>query len=540
MCETSLTCAREQLLPLARDHLLPLIKEAVNMIRGVPKEIAEMKDELERIEDFIYEADRMADSQKDNTKHEIKAMIKQLIEASFYIQDVIDEYLIREEQQLPDPGCAAVANYCANYVKTKILRLHIAYKIQNIKSRIAEIKDTFQIHSFWEIGSSSSSESPNATLLQNLREAPFYMDGADVVGFDEPRQILIDWLVKGRAERTAVCLVGMGGQGKTTLAKQVFDNTKVVNHFDCHAWIIVSQSYNIEKLLRDILCQFYKQQRLDPDQRIHQMDRKSLVDEVRDYLLRKRYVVVFDDVWNINFWDDIEFAMIDKKNGSKVLITTRNMDVANACKTSSFVEVLQLKSLTKEQSLELFNKKAFHDLNGYCPENLMDISSKIIEKCNGLPLAIVVIGGLLSQKDRNKFEWDRFIEHVNSELNKDSRINRILALSYHDLPYNLKPCLLYFGMYPEDYTVGAKMLINQWIAEGFVKEDKVQTLEQVAEGYLIELIHRSLVQVVFMGVDGRPKLCCVHDLVHAMILEKCKDLSFCKNISGDGELSILQ
>lgn len=146
-----------------------------------------------------------------------------------------------------------------------------------------------------------------------------------------------------------------------------------------------------------------------------------------------------------------------KKIGSKVLITTRDINVANAFKRSSFVEVLELKSLNDDQSLELFNKKAFHDLNGYCPENLKDISSKIIEKCNGLPLAIVVIGGLLSQKERNKFEWDRFIEHLNSELNRDSRINRILALSYHDLPYNLKQCLLYFGMFPEDYIVNSKL-----------------------------------------------------------------------------------
>ncbi|CAI8596695.1 unnamed protein product [Vicia faba] len=128
------------------------------------------------------------------------------------------------------------------------------------------------------------------------------------------------------------------------------------------------------------------------------------------------------------------------------------MDVANACKTSSFVEVLQLKSLNIGFSLKLFNQKAFHDLDGCCPENLMDISSKLIEKCEGFPLAIVVICGLLSQKDRTKFEWDRFSKHVNSELDKDSGINRILALSYHDLPYNLKQCLLYFGMFPEDYV----------------------------------------------------------------------------------------
>jgi disease resistance protein RPM1 len=152
--------------------------------------------------------------------------------------------------------------------------------------------------------------------------------------------------------------------------------------------------------LKKILQELYKLKGQVPPQSIDQMDRDALVDEVKNCLQQKRYVIVFDDVWNIRFWDEIEFAMIDNKNGSKILITTRNMEVVNACKISSFVEVHNLKPLTKEKSLELFNKKAFHNLESCCPENLVVISSKIIEKCNGLPLAIVVIGGLLSRKDR--------------------------------------------------------------------------------------------------------------------------------------------
>ncbi|PNX56127.1 disease resistance protein rpm1-like, partial [Trifolium pratense] len=114
-CASVLSCARENLLPLARkhllplalDHLLPILKEAVNMIRGVPNdEIAHMKHELETIEEFIHQADKMADAEEYNPSDGTREKIKQLIEASFRIQDVIDEYINCVEQQLPDPGCA--------------------------------------------------------------------------------------------------------------------------------------------------------------------------------------------------------------------------------------------------------------------------------------------------------------------------------------------------------------------------------------------------------------------------------------------------
>jgi disease resistance protein RPM1 len=225
------------------------------MVRGIPKEIADMKDEIESIQEFINNADRLADAEEDNKSHGIRATIKQLIEASFRVEDVIDEYIVNEEQQTPDPGCAAGAIL----FNTMILRLKVAYTIQSIKTRINEIKVTsekdrgFQIQSSSEQGSSSSAVNPNSTLLENLRKAPLYMDENDVVGFEEPKDILIGWLVKGRAELTVVSVVAMGGQGKTTLAKKVFDNVKVVERFEYRVWITVSQPYSVEGLLRDML-----------------------------------------------------------------------------------------------------------------------------------------------------------------------------------------------------------------------------------------------------------------------------------------------
>ncbi|AES58973.1 NB-ARC domain disease resistance protein [Medicago truncatula] len=271
---------------------------------------------------------------------------------------------------------------------------------------------------------------------------------------------------------------------------------EVVGHFECRVWITMSQSYNIEVLLRCMLKKLHEQKVEFLPKDIYEMDRGELIFELRKYLQNKRYVFVFDNVWNTSFWDEIEYAMSDHKNGSKIFITTRNMDVAIYCKKSSFIQAFQF------------------DFEGCCPKELIDISFEIARKCKGLPLAIVTIGGLLSTKEKNAFEWQRFSENMTLELKNDSHLTGIKKI---------------LGF--KDYEVKSKRVIRQWIAEGFVKEESGKTLEEVAEGYLSELIRRSLVQVSSVSIDGKSKSCCVHDLIRIMFLEKCEDLSFFKHFN---------
>ncbi|CAJ2640042.1 unnamed protein product [Trifolium pratense] len=526
-------------LSLVIDQLIPLLRKETKLVRGIHKEFKDIKDELESIQAFIKDADKRAEG--DNTSEGVKTWVKQVREVAFRIEDIIDDYLIRvvQVQQPRVPGCVALLHK----LKTMIPRRQIAYEIQDIKSSVIGISERSKRYDFQrslEQGSSNSRGSRNANW-NDPRLAALYIEEAEVVGFEAPRKKLIDWMVKGREELTVVSVVGMGGQGKTTLAKKVFDDKDIIGHFDCRVWITVSQSYNAEGLLKDMLQKFYKQQGKVPPQSIYQMDRASLFDEVRNYLQQKRYVVVFDDVWSLHFWDDIKFSVIDNKNGSKILITTRNHNVMESCKRSSFIEVLELQPLTEDQSLEMFYKNVFRfDYGGCCPKELIDISYEIVKKCKGLPLAIVAIGGLLCTREKNVFEWQTFRENLSLELNKDPHlveIKEILGLSYNDFPYHLKSCLLYFGIYPEDYEVKSKRVIRQWIAEGFVKEERGKTLEDVAEEYLTELIQRSLVQVSSLRIDGKAKYCRIHDLIRNMILEKIEDLNFCKHISEDGQSS---
>ena len=134
------------------------------------------------------------------------------------------------------------------------------------------------------------------------------------MGLDNDRATLKNWLTKGREKRTVISVVGIAGVGKTTLAKQVYDQVR--NNFECHALITVSQSYSAEGLLRRLLDELCKLKKEDPPKDVSNME--SLIEEVRNRLRNKRYVVLFDDVWNETFWDHIESAVIDNKNGSRM------------------------------------------------------------------------------------------------------------------------------------------------------------------------------------------------------------------------------
>ncbi|RZB99793.1 disease resistance protein RPM1-like [Glycine soja] len=521
---------------LAVDYLLPPIKKAVNSVMEVPKDAADMNDKLDGIQAMIHDADKMAAAEEGNSRDGLKAKVKQLVETSFCMEDIVDEYIIHEERQLADdPGCASLPCKAVDFVKTTASRLQFAYMNQDVKSEFHGIKEGNKSEDCSQIQSSGGNQ--NITF-DNLRMAPLFLKEAEVVGFDSPRDTLERWLKEGREKLTVVSVVGMGGSGKTTLAKKVFD--KVQTHFTRHVWITVSQSYTIEGLLLKFL---EAEKGKDSSQSVYStMDKASLIHEVRNHLSCNRYVVVFDDVWNENFWEEMKFALVDVENGSRIIITTRHREVAESCRTSSLVQVHELQPLTDDKSFELFCKTAFRsELDGHCPHNLKGISTEIVKKCEGLPLAIVATGGLLSRKSRDAREWQRFSENLSSELGKHPKltpVTKILGLSYYDLPYHLKPCFLYFGIYPEDYEVECGRLILQWVAEGFVKSDEAaQTLEEVAEKYLNELIQRSLVQVSSFTWSGKIKRCRVHDVVREMIREKNQDLSFCHSASERGNLS---
>ncbi|XP_048325504.2 disease resistance RPP8-like protein 3 [Ziziphus jujuba] len=275
----------------------------------------------------------------------------------------------------------------------------------------------------------------------------------------------------------------------------------------------------------------------------------GLNDWLQGELKEKRCLVVLDDIWTTVDWNSIKGAFLGGKEGSKLLFTTRNEEVATSADPLS--SIIKPRILTDKESWELLQKKAFP--KGGCPQEFEGVGMQMATKCGGLPLAVIVLGGLLRTKTTFK-EWEKVLGDINSYLNKVQShqeyegVNEILALSYYDLPYYLKPLFLYLGNFPEDTEIPKSKLVRLWIAEGFIprpkpttrrREELKQTLEAVAEGHLEELIHRCMVQVEKRDHTGiGVKTCRMHDLMRDLCISKAREESFAQIIQQQHESNL--
>jgi disease resistance protein RPM1 len=172
--------------------------------------------------------------------------------------------------------------------------------------------------------------------------------------------------------------------------------------------------------------------------------------------------VVFYDVWKTEFWEIVKHALPCNDKGSRIIITTWCDHIGVSCKESLTNQVHKLQPLSQDKAWELFCRKAFHtEFQGGCPRELVRLLMDIVEKCEGLPLAIVSIGGLLSTKEKVPLEWQKLHGSLSSELESIPQLTsttKILSLSYHDIPYNVKSCYLYLGIFLEDYSITGSRL----------------------------------------------------------------------------------
>ncbi|XP_071916924.1 disease resistance protein RPM1-like [Coffea arabica] len=504
------------------NHLATLLREEGSLLGGLRQEVQLIKDELGHMKAFL----KVAEAKEDDDPR-LQEWINQVREAAYDIEDVLDEFVLRFAGYRHH-GFGGSLQRILKASKSLRARHQVASEIQSIKSRIKNISEGRQRYQAeFAIDDRVAGSSTMTNSWRYSRDDALLVEEAKLVGIDQPKQHLISELLEGDDyQLKVVSVLGMGGLGKTTLVKKVHEDPDVRKNFPVRAWVTVSQTCDFPKRLRDLIWQLHKELNKSVPQFIESISTTELKEFVKDFLQQVgRYAIVFDDVWDVEFWNEIKFALPEGNYGNRVMLTTRKADVAFASCTESQDFVYKMEPLSIEDSWTLFCNKIFK--GNRCPDHLMDVAKAVLDKCDGLPLAIVAIGGLLASKDVSRIdEWEMIQQSLGGELEgtgKLERVKRILSLSYNDLPSHLKPCLLYLSIYPEDYLIDSRTLTQLWIAERFVEWREGMNIEDVAWGYFNELISRSLIQVAEVFYEGLPDKCQIHDLLREVILMKSRE-----------------
>ncbi|XP_031128520.1 disease resistance protein RPM1-like [Ipomoea triloba] len=504
------------------DKLSAVIREEWSLLGGIREDAQYIMNALNRLKAALRVAD-----EREEMDPQVKAWVKIVRELAYDTEDVLDEFLFRFGGRNTGGGLFTKMKNKYNSAKNLRAQHRLALALQKIKARISENSQyqpilptttvhNQQLHGRWDTGIPEES---------------------DLVGFENSKQSLIQLLLGAVDDDLRVhSVVGMGGLGKTTLVKKAYDDAKVKKHFQYRVWVTVSETFKIGELLKDAIKQLVKQtnKELPPD--FETMGFTQLKDFVINILSEQRYIIVLDDVWSFDVWDAIKYAFPRQKFGSRIVITTRNSEIGRDACHQTQGDVYELKLLSEKDSWGLFCKKTF--LSDSCPPHLVNIAEDIVNKCGGLPLAIVVIAGSLATKDKDIAVWKSFQNGLNFQLKTNDRmknLKNLLSLSYYDLPYYLKYCFLYFSIFLEDAIIKKNRVIQLWIAEGFVKEDDQQVKEEVAEAYLNELIHRNLIQIAKKSHAGKIIGLRIHDILREIILSKALEQNFAVILTGQNK-----
>ncbi|KAH9751799.1 hypothetical protein KPL71_014443 [Citrus sinensis] len=457
--------------------------------------------------------------QRDNA---VTFWLDQLKDASYDMEDVLEEWttarLKLQIEGVDDDNALALAPYkkkvrslfcalsnCFGSFKKLSLRHDIAVKIREINKTLDDItsqKDRFKF---------AENVSNNVKKPERVRTTSLIDEGEVFGRVDEKNELLSKLLCESSEQQQGlhvISLVGLGGIGKTTLAKLAYNNDEVKRNFEKVIWVCVSDTFEETRVAKAIieglgvstsgLSEF-----------------ESLMKQIQEYITGKKFFLVLDDVWDGDYkkWDPFFSCLKNGHHESKILITTRDRSVALQLGS---IDIIPVKELGEGECWLLFKQMAFLRRSFEDREKLEPMGRKIAHKCKGLPLAAKVIGNLLRSKSTVK-EWQRILE---SEMWKVEEIGQgllaPLLLSYNDLPSNsmVKQCFSYCAVFPKNYNMNKEELISLWMAQGYLNTEEDEEMEMIGEEYFNILAARSFFQEFKKDDDDDIMSCKMHDIVH--------------------------
>ncbi|KAJ0080727.1 hypothetical protein Patl1_09745 [Pistacia atlantica] len=469
-----------------------------------------MKIKLELMTAFLSSTDNLKTHHREMAQKILPNIRKLIYEAD----DILTDCLLRDEYRKHGSVCSSLSP------RQIAFQYRTGKKLKLINSRFQEMEKTMSS----VLGPELTTNRGN-NAHQIVKYSSQYYDPSEIIGLEDDIEKIKGWMLESNKEFHHVGIVGMGGLGKTTIAQKIFNDRDVVAYFEKMIWVPVSQSFSEERITTIMM----KQLGIEGAG----FDDSSKWAQIRRVLRDKRCLVVMDDIWRM----DLDWWKNFCGESSFFIITSRNEDVVKHMGVD-ISRIHRPRTLNEEESWLLFCKFAFSRSRGQCSnDRLKRVGGDILEKCGGLPLAIKTIAALLAPKVDSLKEWKKIYQdfHGLTTTGQNSSVMASLQMSYDELPTYLKPCLLCFSIYPEDFKIHGEQIVHWWVGEGIVQGNNSWTATELGYEYLSELANRCLIDAVNRrNYDGRVYSCKMHDLIREMVIKIANEEAFC-SFDGQGK-----
>ncbi|KAK3446891.1 hypothetical protein EUGRSUZ_A02516 [Eucalyptus grandis] len=486
------------------EKLTSLATEEIQLVCGVKDDREKLKNTLEMIQMVLADAE-----QRQTKENVVRLWLSRLKNWCYDAEDALDEFearaLWRRVRSIEHLTLKRKVRYLYSWISEMIFQFKMAHNMKELRKSLDGIdKDETRF---------TLSTNVHERTIVPRRETHSFVPASNVIGRNEEKESIIEWLRSDAEAIKVYSIIGMGGAGKTTLVRLVYNDKRVEEHFkNNQVWLSMPQEFKIQNIIRDII------KSLSGVAEVDNYNLEALQNHLRNLVKNRRCLFVMDDVWamSMNDWLELTILLEGLSKGSKVILTSRNQAIAKNMGTDC---LLYLANLSLEDSLTLFVKYAFDQGQEKNHPDLMEIGKEIVKKCGGNPMALRALGCLLYSKN-NRSDWEHIRDSETWQLTNtlpSLEILPSLRISYDLMPSYLKQCFAYCSIFPKNHEFNNFELIELWISNGFIQSSgNNQELEEIGRQYLEELLSRSF--FIFLK-DIYPFLYFeMHDLIYELAI----------------------